>query len=139
MVTRERETLARARVLDGDRRALTAGLLLGITAIGFEAMAVATVLPAVSDDLGGKGLYGWAFSAFMLATLIATIVAGQYADRRGPAVPYAAGLVLAGPAPRRIMPPGTLTARPGLPAGLAARGLLAFGFFGAGGCTPVSR
>jgi MFS family permease len=78
------------------QRALTIGLLLSVTAIGFEAMAVATVLPTIADDLGGLRLYGWTFSAFMLANLAVTILAGQAADRYGPAWPYAAGLVLFG-------------------------------------------
>lgn len=79
-----------------ERRALTVGLLLSVTAVGFEAMAVATVLPSVADDLGGLRLYGWAFSAFMLANLISTVLAGQVADRRGPALPYACGLIVFG-------------------------------------------
>ena len=35
------------------------------------------------------------------------------------------------PALRRLLPPGTLTGRPGLPATIASRGLLTFAFFGA--------
>ncbi len=35
------------------------------------------------------------------------------------------------PALRRLVPPGTLTARPGLPATILSRGLLTFAFFGA--------
>jgi MFS family permease len=79
-----------------EQRALTVGLLLSVTAIGFEAMAVATVLPAIAGELGGLRLYGWTFSAFMLTNLVSTILAGQMADRRGPALPYAGGLVLFG-------------------------------------------
>src|SRR5262249_48293165 len=45
-------------------------------------------------------------------------------------------LILAGaaaglPALRRLLPPGTLTARPGLPATILTKGLLTFTFFGA--------
>jgi hypothetical protein len=47
-----------------------------------------------------------------------------------------AGLIIAGvaaglPALRRLVPAGTLTARPGLPATILSRGLLTFTFFGA--------
>ncbi len=76
------------------RRALTAGLVLTITLVGFEALAVATVLPVVERDLGDLALYGWVFSAYLLASLVGTVVAGREADRRGPAVPFAAGCVL---------------------------------------------
>ncbi len=51
-------------------RLLTAGILLTIGGTAFEALAVATILPATVEDLGGIGLYGWAFSAFMMAALI---------------------------------------------------------------------
>ena len=73
------------------RRALTSGLVLTITLVGFEALAVATVLPVVERDLGDLSLYGWVFSAYLLASLVGTVVAGREADRRGPAPPFAVG------------------------------------------------
>ena len=47
------------------RRRLTLGLVLTITLVAFESLAISTVLPVVSDDLGGLGLYGWVFSALL--------------------------------------------------------------------------
>src|SRR5205085_11334483 len=44
--------------------------------------------------LGGVALYGWVFSAFLLADLVGIVVAGELADRFGPAVPFGAGLGL---------------------------------------------
>jgi MFS family permease len=81
-------------VLAPGRRALTLGLVLTITLVGFEALAVATVMPLVSKDLGGIGLYGWVFSAFFLGSLIGIVAAGREADRAGPARPFAIALVL---------------------------------------------
>jgi MFS family permease len=75
-------------------RALTLGLVLTVTFIAAEALAVITVMPVVAKDLGGLALYGWVFSSFMLASLIGIVLAGRDADRHGPARPYAAGLVL---------------------------------------------
>ena len=75
-------------------RALTAGLVLAITFVAAEALAVITVMPVVARDLGGLWLYGWVFSAFMLGSIIGIVAAGREADRRGPAVPFLAGLVL---------------------------------------------
>ncbi|MGH2609538.1 MAG: MFS transporter, partial [Tepidiformaceae bacterium] len=77
-----------------DRGALTTGLVMMITVAAFEALAVATVMPAVKDDLGGVALYGWAFSAFLLASLVGITFAGEQADRHGPARPFAIGLAL---------------------------------------------
>ena len=59
-----------------DRRALTTGLVLTITFIASEALAVVTVMPLVARDLKGISLYGWVFSAFMLGALVGIVVAG---------------------------------------------------------------
>lgn len=77
-----------------DRRWLTIGLVMMITVAAFEALATATVMPAVRDDLGGTALYGWAFSAFLLASLVGITFAGQQADRHGPGRPFGIGLIL---------------------------------------------
>ena len=76
------------------RRQLTVGLLLTITLVAFESLAVATVMPEVKDDLGGLALYGWVFSGFFLASLLGIVVSGRLADERGLGVPFTAGLVL---------------------------------------------
>jgi MFS family permease len=77
-------------------RGLTAGLVLSITFVASEALAVVTVMPLVAQDLGGLRLYGWVFSAFMLGSVVGIVAAGREADRRGPAIPFVAGLVLFG-------------------------------------------
>ncbi len=85
---------SRDGVLAPHRRATTIGLLLVITLVGFEALAIATVMPKVSRDLNGISLYGWVFSAFLLAQLVGIVVAGTSADRYGPERPFLIGLVL---------------------------------------------
>jgi MFS family permease len=88
------------------RRALTLGLVLTVTLVGFEALAVSTVLPTVEEELGGIALYGWVFSAFFLGSIVGIVAAGRDADRSGAARPFlagllffAAGLLAAGAAP----------------------------------------
>ena len=76
------------------RRALTAGLVLTVTFVASESLAVITVMPVVARDLGGLRLYGWVFSAFMLGSVVGIVAAGREADRRGPAVPFVAGVAL---------------------------------------------
>jgi MFS family permease len=92
------------------RRALTIGLVLTVTLVAFEALAVITILPVIKDDLGDLRLYGWVTSAFFLGTLIGIVVAGAESDRRGPGPPYlygvllfCAGLTLAGVAPNMLV------------------------------------
>ena len=76
------------------RKGLAAGLILTITTIAFENLGVATAMPIVAEDLGGLSLYGWAFTAPLLASLIGITVAGRSVDRHGPGRPFAVGLVL---------------------------------------------
>jgi MFS family permease len=77
-----------------ERRALTLGLVLTITFMAAEALAVVTIMPQVAKSLGGLHLYGWVFSSFLLGSMIGIVAAGREADRSGPGRPYAAGLAL---------------------------------------------
>ena len=77
---------------DGRAR-LAAGLMLTIVAVAFQALAVATILPAIVSDLGGLNLYGWAFSAYLLTQLVGIVVGGLLSDGRGPSLPFAIGVV----------------------------------------------
>src|SRR4051794_6314165 len=100
------------------RRGLTLGLVLTITLVAFEALAVSTVMPIVASELGGYELYGWVFTAFMLGSLIGIVVSGGIIDKRGLGAPFllavglfAIGLLgggppppLAGPVPFRVIP-----------------------------------
>ena len=76
------------------RAQLTVGLMLTIVAVAFQALAIATVLPAVVADLGGLNLYGWAFSAFLLTQLVGIVAAGLLSDERGPVLPFVLGVLL---------------------------------------------
>ncbi|MFF0222198.1 MFS transporter [Streptomyces sp. NPDC004629] len=69
-------------------RSLTIGLILSVTLVAFLWLGVATVLPSAAEELDGLGLFGWAFTAFMLANIFGTVLAGQGADRTGPTRPY---------------------------------------------------
>jgi len=97
-------------VLSAQFRPLTLGLILIILGPAFEALAVATILPKIVTDLGGLSFYGWSFSAYMLATLVGLILAGDEADYRGPTLPFiigvfafVSGLILAVIAPSMLV------------------------------------
>ena len=75
-------------------RRLTLGLVLLTIGPAFEALAVATILPRIVANLGGLRFYGWSFSAYMLATIVSLILAGDEADRNGPARPFIVGVSL---------------------------------------------
>ena len=76
------------------RRALTIGLVLNVTIVASEALAVGTILPIVRADLGGIELYGWVFSGFFLGNLLGIVVAGMLIDRGGLARPFLVGIGL---------------------------------------------
>jgi MFS family permease len=69
-------------------RALTIGVVMMVTLIAFQAMGVGTALPAVARDLHGLDAYGWAFSSFLLASVVGMVAAGQLADTVGPVRPF---------------------------------------------------
>jgi MFS family permease len=86
-------------------RSATTALLILVTLIAFEAMAVSAALPTAARELHGLTSYGWAFTGFLLANVVGMVVSGQMCDAQGPRRPlllglacFAAGLVLAGSA-----------------------------------------
>jgi MFS family permease len=93
------------RILGPRLRGVTLGVIGIISVVAFEAMAVATAMPVAVRDLHGLAAYGWAFSGYLIASLFATVVAGELADSRGPSIPllgglgiFVVGLVVAGTA-----------------------------------------
>lgn len=94
------------RIFDAAHRSLTVGILLGITLFAFEALAVVTIAPRFSAELGGTHLYGWVFSGLLLTSLFGTVLGGQLSDRQGPGrvimlglAVFGLGLVVAAAAP----------------------------------------
>jgi MFS family permease len=87
-------------------RGTTIGLLLVITVVAYEAMAVATAMPRAVAALHGLAFYGWPFTAFLMANVVGIVTGGELADRDGPHRPllagmaiFTAGLLLSGFAP----------------------------------------
>ena len=90
----------------GALRGTSTGILILITIIAFEAMAVSAALPTAARDLHGIAAYGWAFTGFLVANVVGMVLAGHVSDSAGPRLPlvaglaaFATGLVLAGTAP----------------------------------------
>jgi MFS family permease len=84
----------------------TAGSWSLIFLAAFESLAVTTIMPVITADLHGRSLYSLGFAATMAAGVVGMVVAGSWADGRGPATPlavsiglFAAGLAIAGTAP----------------------------------------
>lgn len=82
------------RHISGGRRALLTGLLLAVTLHAFAELAIVTALPIISRDLDGAALYGVAFSAYLLTSIISIVWSGHMTDARGPVLPFVAGLAV---------------------------------------------
>ncbi len=92
-------------VLGRAHRALSVGIVSVVFLIAFEATAVGTAMPVAARELNGVASYAFAFSGFFTTSLFGMVLAGQWADRRGPLAAlttgigsFAAGLVIAGTA-----------------------------------------
>jgi MFS family permease len=93
-------------IWQGALRPVTIGSILAVTIVAFQGLAQATVAPILADDLGGRDVYGWIFSAYIIPQIVGTVLGGIEVDRRSPAVVFGAmlvlfalGCVLAGAAP----------------------------------------
>jgi MFS family permease len=75
-------------------RGLTTGLVLTITLVAMESLAIGTVMPKVAADLGNLELYGWVYSSFFLGSLIGIVVTGGALDRMPLWRPFSIGLGL---------------------------------------------
>ncbi|MBD7920084.1 MFS transporter [Cellulomonas sp. Sa3CUA2] len=65
-----------------------------VVLVAFESFAVTTVMPQVADVLDGRALYAFAFAGPLATGVVGMVVAGAWSDRRGPAAPFAAGVLL---------------------------------------------
>ncbi|MDT4918872.1 MAG: hypothetical protein QOH89_3572 [Pseudonocardiales bacterium] len=101
-------------------RATSIGLLIVITLIAFEAMAVSAALPTAARALSGLGAFGWAFTGFLVANVVGMVASGQLSDSRGPRTPLVAGIAcfVAG-----LVLSGTATTMAQLVAGRVVQGL----------------
>jgi MFS family permease len=75
-------------------RGLTIGLVLTITLVAVESLAIGTVLPKVLLEFGDLPLYGWVYTAFFLGNLIGIVVTGGALDRQPLHRPFAIGIAL---------------------------------------------
>lgn len=94
------------RLLDSRHRLPTVGLVLLVTLVAFEAMAVGTAMPTAVAALHGLSWYAWPFTGFLVAQVVGMVVGGDLGDRSGPrsalvggVLVFAAGLLVAGVAP----------------------------------------
>jgi MFS family permease len=96
--TAQDQAEATPSVWTGRYRATTVGMLTLVTIAAFEHLGVSTAMPRMVADLHGEALYSWPFTAFLSASVMATVLSGRFCDRfgPGPALVAGPGLFLAG-------------------------------------------
>jgi MFS family permease len=88
------ETSRPPSIVDRAHRLTTAGLLMLVTFVAFESMAVATAMPTAVTELDGLAWYGWPFSAYLVASVVGMVVGGDLDDRRGSRTALLAGVAI---------------------------------------------
>ncbi|MDQ0754990.1 MFS transporter [Arthrobacter sp. B3I4] len=85
---------------------VTLGACALVFLAAFESLAVTTIMPVVSRELDGAGLYALAFAGPLATGVIGMVACGGWSDRRGPVAPlltavgvFVLGLLIAGTAP----------------------------------------
>ena len=76
------------------RRAITGGLLLGMSLGALEATVVGTAMPTVIATLGGLAHYSWVFSAYLLTSTASVPIWGRLSDLYGRRRMYVTGIVI---------------------------------------------
>src|SRR6187551_2032519 len=74
------------------RRAITAGLLLGMSLGALEATVVSTAMPTVIAQLGGLAHYSWVFAAYLLTSTASVPIWGRLSDLYGRRRMYLTGI-----------------------------------------------
>ncbi|HKP12633.1 MAG TPA: MDR family MFS transporter, partial [Blastocatellia bacterium] len=76
------------------RRAVTAGVMLGMFLAALEATVVGTAMPTIIAKLGGLDHYSWVFSAYLLTSTVTVPVWGRLSDLFGRRPLYLIAVVL---------------------------------------------
>lgn len=79
---------------DKERQLSFLGIMLGMVSSILMQTIIATVLPAVTYDLGQETLYGWIFSSYMIASTITIPLFSNLSDMYGRKSFYLCGMVL---------------------------------------------
>ncbi|MCZ7678653.1 MAG: MFS transporter [Sandaracinaceae bacterium] len=81
--------------MTGPRRLVTTvALLVGTFLASLDVTVVGTAMPTIVGELGGLGLYGWVFAAYLLTSTVTVPLYGKLSDRWGRKPTYLLGCAL---------------------------------------------
>jgi EmrB/QacA subfamily drug resistance transporter len=81
-------------VLRSRKALITLATLLGTFLAALDSTVVGTAMPTVIGELGGLGLYPWAFASYLLAATVTGPIFGKLSDTHGRKPVYLAGIFL---------------------------------------------
>ena len=73
---------------------LLIGLVAAMSLHAFDDIAIVTMLPEVTRQLGGEIWFGASFFAYLLLSLVSLVWAGHLTDNDGPRKPFVTGLIV---------------------------------------------
>ena len=76
------------------RRVATAAVILALVVSAFEGTVVTTAMPTITGVLGGRALYAWVFTGFLLASTLGVMLSGKLADQLGRKPVFQGGVAL---------------------------------------------
>lgn len=120
---------------------MTIALLCGTFLGSLDVTVVGTAMPTIAGELRGLSLYGWVFSAYLLASTVTVPIYGKLADLWGrrPAYLLGAGIFLAGSVACGLAPSmGALVAARALQ-GIGAGALIPITLVAIGDMYPVAE
>ena len=88
------EAVPHLKLSHSRRKAVTAGLMTGMTLAALEATVVSAAMPTVIANLGGLHIYSWVFSAYLLSSTVTVPLWGKLSDIYGRRNFYLAGIVI---------------------------------------------
>lgn len=80
-------------LLTGNFKWIVPGLALYMVASGFEVVAVSVVMPTVARELNAMSSYSSAVAITVACSIIGILLAGPWADQKGPRIPITVGAV----------------------------------------------
>lgn len=107
----------------------TIAVLLALIVAALEGTVVTTAMPTITAELGDRALYGWVFSAFLVANAVSVLVCGKLSDSFGRRPTFLAGTGLF------VLGSVLSAAAPSVPLLIAFRVVQGLG---AGGIQPVA-
>lgn len=82
------------KIIRDKRTLVVVSLALGSALSSLDQDIVSTAMPTIVGELGDRALYGWVFTAYMIASAIALVVFSRLSDFYGTKGVFAAGLAL---------------------------------------------